>query len=53
MLPLIALNKDIQQTEIEWATEFVDIPDSSKLRVLTGIKLMLFVLVIYELKVHT
>lgn len=41
LLPFLALNKDIQQTEIEWATKFVDIPNSSKLRVLTGNKLLL------------
>ncbi|XP_030506274.2 tRNA nucleotidyltransferase cca2 [Cannabis sativa] len=36
LLPSLALNEDIKLTEVEWASELVDIPITSKLRVLTG-----------------
>ncbi|GMN25973.1 hypothetical protein TIFTF001_001134 [Ficus carica] len=36
LIPSLAFNEDIQTAEVEWAGELVDVPVSSKLRVLTG-----------------
>ncbi|PON45475.1 Poly A polymerase, head domain containing protein [Parasponia andersonii] len=36
LLPSLASNEDFQLTEVDWASELVDIPVHSKLRVLTG-----------------
>lgn len=39
LIPAFLSNEDIQVTEVEWGREFVDVPVTSKLRVLTGILL--------------
>ncbi|KAL5538639.1 hypothetical protein UlMin_042644 [Ulmus minor] len=36
LIPFLVSNEEIQLSEVEWAGEFVDIPLSSQLRVLTG-----------------
>ncbi|EXC29900.1 CCA tRNA nucleotidyltransferase [Morus notabilis] len=39
LIPFLASDDDIQEAKIEWAGDLVDIPVSSKLRVLTGMLL--------------
>ncbi|GMI90740.1 hypothetical protein like AT1G22660 [Hibiscus trionum] len=36
LIPSILSNEDVQITEVDWGKEFVDVPVTSKLRVLTG-----------------
>ncbi|XVE60770.1 hypothetical protein DITRI_Ditri05aG0154100 [Diplodiscus trichospermus] len=39
LIPSLLLNEDNQLTEVDWGKEFVDVPVTSKLRVLTGLLL--------------
>ncbi|KAL4278703.1 hypothetical protein GQ457_03G031360 [Hibiscus cannabinus] len=36
LIPSLLSNEDVQVTEVDWGNEFVDVPVTSKLRVLTG-----------------
>lgn len=52
MIPFLASDEDIQEAKIEWAGDLVDIPVSSKLRVLTGMEFLLLYQIISELEIH-
>lgn len=44
LIPFLASNENIQLSEVEWGKEFADVPVTSQLRVLTGMKFLLNVI---------
>lgn len=41
MIPSCVSNEDAHLTEVEWGRELIDVPGTSKLRVLTGMEILL------------